>query len=401
MPYPTAADLPGYLTRSCPGPTITLQDVTNAYNNASGDDISAFWAMLGSDEFMVKGFIESLGLDIAMNNYADIATLKADLQTVGGWYNADNPDPGIATLQAEINTDETNIGNNGTNITNLEAITTTLSGQVTTLSTQVTDLNNGDVPLTPTQIVDVFGELNPTQIAAIGVNFYSTGANCPKVEVQNDTDEETQPWLELVAGACLLSTIILHPGTETEEPPMENDHVYPPICDPDTGLPARADLVAPFLLNGTITQAPLWQALFDALTWLLRCCPPCSPQLWTYRGTTDGSVSVSVSPVLDAVKLNVGVEEFAIDTTFGHPETTVLPTNTGISHPPDPWQRLAQLRWIYLGGQKGEMMLWRFNNQVFRCPTGDVIGYEILSAPGLTYSFSERYMQGSLGLPTW
>jgi hypothetical protein len=164
-------------------------------------------------------------------------------------------------------------------------------------------LDIGEAQLTPETLTETFTQLNQTQGETIAENLMLLADNTlmpepvynwhgePPGNFETERDEEGK-----------LRYVLQIPLAEIVTVETENVSVDVYSCN-ENGVAVAKSVDFPVIKLDGITQAPIYQELFNQLAWLLKCCPPCRPEPWLLFETTQGDRDIYISIPFEAVRL--------------------------------------------------------------------------------------------------
>lgn len=342
--------IPNGFQKGCPKQfKLTAQDIIDALDNATTDELLQIEAILG------------IPPDLGPN----IASLNEAVTTLEG--NVINIDSQLAAMNTEIRT---------------------LDSDVNVLQGEVHDLETPGVIINENYIVEILGQIQPAswetiwqRILAIWRPQFQTRITFHCGTGTNNVNVTYTPPNQFV----ITADIYLGGGVCGAQSQMMT--IYVPECAAGN-QPDWLPIVVPSVVENGVDQTDLFQAIFDAIGNLYKCCPPCETLVWTTEYNADGNSQFTSLYPFEAVKLVVNDPGSKIDSTLGNPGAGVVQLGSDGTAVNDaqPWERLGQFKWIYSDGTFSEMLLWRFDGQRFVRPSPQVVGWEILPTPGVSYS---------------
>ena len=153
------------------------------------------------------------------------------------------------------------------------------------------------------------------------------------------------------------------------------------------GQMIRDKLPFPILSWGNYSEQAIFQQILDMLGQLLRCCPPCEWNNWEKGAASLSGDGKVLHTFIDVVRFESLRATDPINTWHGDPTIS----------------KWGWIRWIFRDNQDlqniemhGEMMFINSDQQIFRAPTGNVIGFTYSFPPGVfaSYLFKSNLWNG-------
>lgn len=241
-------------------------------------------------------------------------------------------------------------------------------------------LGIGDGELTEEELKGVFLAANPDTIKDIGQVLIEKAPEVMLPETTLTLEQGTTP--ELTAEAQAVRGWRLKLGLPLAvllamEFLSQTVQVY--SCD-KFGRAGVKNIPYPVLSFQGVTDRAMFQELFNQLSWLLKCCPPCQPMGWKLIGRFNGFQSFRFGRDFQAVRLVTAIAQpYLIDRQYG--EMTLA--------------YLGNLRWRMDDGAESHdtvqvprlspLVHWNSDDQEFH-PLGlNVVGIEV--APRVDFDY--------------
>lgn len=360
MPIP---GIPPGVNKNCtPVFQLTAQEIIDALDNATTDELLEIEAVLG------------IPPDLGEN----LASLNAQMTALQGRVTA--VENQIAAINLQLNT---------------------INGNVVEINNNITEIQTPGVIINNDYIVEVLGQLNETSWSTIWQRVmviwrpqftvsvvFHCGPGINNIDVVFTAPNQFQIQGNIYLGDACGGDMN---GLMTLQVPK---------CSTDEG-PIWESIVVPSLEASGSDQTLLFQSIFDAIANLYKCCKPCTISTWALECQTDQNLHDIPTFPFTALKLVLLDEEFVIDTTYGERQGTQVNCNDSATNDCIPWIRLGQMKWLFKDGTCSEFILWRFSGQRFEVPTGDVIGFEVIVQHGITYQAWIKALTVGSGPPSW